>query len=314
MLNALLRAAVCCALVCCCTLSAAADTPAVGSLPGMSGLAKLADNAWLAVHDQKVTKDPASEGPRISLLTLSDTGEVASAPIEVDWEQLKGGRTNDLESICEIVGKPGEFVAVESSYEGDDFARIIHLKASLENGKASVAILGCVRFLPRLPDGAEFDNIEGVQTFQRGDTTYLLLAKRGKNEKKGRLIWGELNWDKPFFKVIEDFKVWTPFKDLDVPGDKRYASDVLILNSKLYIVSCNDPGKDGPFTSVVYHIGAIREDGQLIHLIDSGQTEVIRYNGHKVEALALHNAEKSLWIAGTDDENLKGSVFITSRP
>ena len=315
MIQSFFRAGVCCALIIGALAARATEPISVGALPGISGLAKLADQAWLAVHDQKVTADPASEGPRFSLLTLDDAEKVACEAIDVNWDAFKGGRANDLEAVCEIVGKPGEYVAVESSYVGDDFARIIHLKASLQDGKASVELLGAVRFLPLLPDGAEFDNIEGAQTFQCGDTTYLLLAKRGKNEKKARLIWGELDWAKPVFKVIEDYKVWTPFKDLDVPGDKRYASDLLIgEDSRIYIVSCNDPSDDGPFTSVVYHVGAIRTDGQLIHLIDAGQTEVIRYNGHKVEALAPSTGEKALWIAATDDENFKGTVFTTSRP
>lgn len=314
MIVRMMRAVACCGLAIGISLGAAADAIPMGGLPGISGLAKLGDNAWLAVHDTKVTKAPESEGARISLLTLNDLGEAACTPLEVDWNTLKGGRTNDLESICELTGHPGEFVMVESSYKANDFARIIHLKASLEDGKATVTLLGAVRFLPRLDDGTEFDNIEGAQTFQRGDTTYLLLAKRGKNEKKARLIWGELNWDKPVFKVTEDYKVWTPFKDFDVPKDKRYASDLLILNKELYIVSCNDPGDDGPFTSVVYHVGAIRDDGQLIHLIDSDQSEVVRYEGHKIEALAPYDEEKGLWIAGSDDENFKGVVFVTSRP
>lgn len=314
MYHQIFRTMACCGLLLGLGLGATADTIPMGAVPGISGLAKLADSAWLAVHDVKVTKDPASEGARISLLTLNSAGEVACAPVDINWEQLKGGRTNDLESICELTGKPGEFVAVESSYVANDFARIIHLKASLVDGKAVVEILGCVRFLPRLPDGSELDNVEGAQTFQRGDTTYLLLAKRGKNEKKARLIWGELDWNKPVFKEIDEYKVSTPFEDFDVPKDKRYISDILILNSKLYVVSCNDPGDDGPFTSVVYHIGAIREDGQLIHLIDSGQTEIIRYEGHKVEALAPYDAEKGLWLAASDDENFKGAVFVTSRP
>lgn len=292
-----------------------AEAMATGPFPGISGMAKLGDYAYLTVHDVKVTKDPASEGPRVGLLTLTPEGGAAHEAVEVDWSGLKGGRPNDLEAICAVEGQPGEFVAVESSYVGDDFARIIRLKATLEGGKAVVAPLGCVRFLPTLPDGAEFDNIEGAQTFTRDGVAYLLLAKRGKNEKKARLIWGVLNWEKPVFKVTEDYKVWTPFKDLTVPEDKRYASDLLIREGRIYIVSCNDPGNDGPFTSVVYHVGAIRTDGQLIHLIDSGQTEIVRYEGHKVEALAAAPGDGTgWWVAATDDEKYQGTVFITNRP
>lgn len=307
------RAALACGIALGFAWGSHAEPIPVGSLPGISGLAKLAEGAYLAVHDEKVKDEGEDEGPRIGLVTLGGEG-VAWAPVDADWGVIKGGRPHDLESICEIVGKPGEFITVESGYRDDDSARIIHLKAALVEGKAVVNVLGMVRYLPWLPDGSKFEDIEGAQTFQRGETTYLLLAKRGKNGKKARLIWGELNWNNPVFKVKEDYKVDTPFKDLDVKPDMRYASDVLISEGRIYIVSCNDPGDAGPFTSVVYHVGAVRPDGQLIHLIDSGQTEIIRYEGHKVEALAAPHGDKGLWVAATDDEDFKGSLFVTRRP
>lgn len=285
-----------------------------GGFPGISGMAKLSDDAYLAVHDVKVKENPDEEGARLSLLTFRPEGDIACTPVNVDWSALKGGRPNDLESICAIAGQPGEYVAVESGYLKKAHGRIIHLKATLDSGEAVVSVLGMVRYLPNLPDGPRFEDIEGAQTFQRDGDTYLLLTKRGKDEKKARLIWGKLDWVRPVFKVAGDYKVETPFAKWDVKGEKRYASDVLIVENEIYISSCNDPGDDGPFSSAVYHVGAIRSTGQLIHLIDSEQSEVARYEGHKVEALAPGHGPRGLWVAATDDENFKGSIFPTSKP
>lgn len=293
-----------------------AEAPA---MPGISGLAKLEDGVYLAVHDTKVAKDkdadPASEAPRATILDLTDPEKLIATTADIDWSQLKGGRSNDLEAVCSIEGVPGEFVAVESGHVGPDFGRIIHLKAEKAEGKWKFSILGFTTLPNELPDNSACKDIEGAQTFIRGGDTYLLLGKRGKDDKKGRLIWGKLNWNKPLFKVEGDEKFYTNLQKLNLPGEKRYCSDILIKNGDIYVSSTNDPGDDGPFTSAVYHLGNIVPTGaSVLHLNNHEQMEITRYDGHKVEALAAPLKADGLWLAGTDDENAGGSVFITTQP
>lgn len=293
-----------------------AEAPA---LPGISGLAKLEDGVYLAVHDTKVSKDkkadPAAEAPRATVLDLTDPEKLISTTAEIDWSQLHGGRSNDLESICTIEGAPGELVAVESGHVGVEFGRIIHLKAEKADGKWKFSILGYITLPTELPDNSACKDIEGAQTFVREGQTYLLLGKRGKDDKKGRLIWGKLNWKKSLFIVDGDEKFYTNLQKLNIPGEKRYCSDILIKNGDIYVSSTNDPGDDGPFTSAVYHLGRIVPTGaSVLNLNNHEQMEITRYDGHKVEALAAPLKSDGLWLAGTDDENAGGSVFITTQP
>lgn len=306
-------------------IAARAAELAPGALPNVSGMAKLAENAYLVVSDTKVKDCPDKEGPRIGLLTFPNPETYTYEPITVDWSTLKGGRPNDLESICTLAGTPDEFLAVESGYVGWNYARIIRLQATYADGKASIAVTGCIRFLPWLPDGSCFEDIEAAQTFTRCDETYLLLAKRGKAIRDGltrkdshdllksRIVWGKLSWEHPVFKPIDYLKIATPFKSLLVPGERRFVSDLLIHNGDLYVSSCSDPGDDGPFTSAIFKIGALRTTGQILHTLRTDQMQIIRVAGHKIEALAEPSAEGGLLLAGTDDENANGTVIPVSK-
>lgn len=291
-----------------------ADTIPVGPLPGISGAAWLAENTLLVAHDSKVSKDGNVPQPRVSLLVVPTEGEATCNTVDIDWSTVEGGIPNDLESICAIVDKPGEFALIESSYEAAKYGRIIHLRATLDGAHCTVQILGMTHFPATLKDGTEFDNVEGAQTFLRDGKTCLMLGKRGKNDKKARLCVGKLDWNAPLFAIDEDHAFDTPFKDFDVKQDKRYCSELLLVGNDLYTVSCNDPGDDGPFSSVVYRLGSLAAGGPECIQIGEEKTELIRYNGHKVEALAPLGADKATWLAATDDENFRGTTFRMARP
>jgi len=291
-----------------------ADTIPVGDLPGISGAAWLAENVLIVAHDAKVSSDGNTPQPRVSLLTVPTEGDPLCSPVEIDWSAVKGGIPNDLEAICPIVEKPSEFVLVESSYDAAKYGRIIHLRAELDGAHCTMSVLGVTHFPATLKDGTEFDNVEGAQTFLRGGQTYLMLGKRGKNDKEARLCVGKLNWDTPLFTIEEDQAFYTPFKNFEVKQDKRYCSELLLVGNDLYTVSCNDPGDDGPFSSVVYRLGSLATEGPEFVRIGEEKTELIRYNGHKVEALAPLGADKATWLAATDDENFRGTHFRMARP
>ncbi len=127
------------------------------SLPDVSGLAWIADDTFLAVHDAKYPEEVAL--PRVSLLQLPRGLE------GILWEPLampvSGPNSNDFESVARIPGTR-LILLVESTEQQDEkpFSRRIFLA---EIGRPALRIIDTIEW--PIPT----HNVEGTAVAQTGD-------------------------------------------------------------------------------------------------------------------------------------------------
>jgi len=89
------------------------------------------------LHDTK-EKDVTD---RLGLLALSVGAGLTYKPVSIDWsEQI--WRASDLESICALQGRPGQFLAAESGYWKNRYGRVFHLDIVKRAGRWGGNILG----------------------------------------------------------------------------------------------------------------------------------------------------------------------------
>jgi len=283
-----------------------------GSLPGISGMALIEEGVYLTAHDVKSRPEGEEDtATRLGILKVSEGIPVWEA-LECDWSVLAGELPNDLEAVCALAGTPNTYLAVESSYHKARFGRIITVEV-VKNGDSWAAQAKHFQHFPEtMPGTGILDNIEGAWTIAHADGIYLLLGKRGKNDKYARVYWGKFDPSAKRFRIDKNAydKFNTPFAALDVPGDKRYCSDLFVdSKNRLYAVSCNDPGDSGPFYSRLYSIGTVSPTGTPVRLHRTESTEIVKIDGHKIEALAAPNKAGDLCVAATDDEDFRGTYF-----
>jgi hypothetical protein len=222
-----------------------------------------------------------------------------------------GGIGNDLESICSIPGRPNEFLIGESGDWQGRPGSIFHVKVDTALLKAEV--LGSVR-IPLLHNndfGKTGDQYEAMACLEmEGEKKVIILAERGGSEAypRGLIRWG----------VIDLKKHKLSFSDagmkgmvVDVPGnwtnkkEKRDITDFYIDgNGFIWAAASEDHGDTGPFYSVVYQLGRVKEGdtNQPVQVFD----KIVNFKeipGVKIEALSGPCAGiESSHAFGTEDE------------
>ena len=280
-----------------------------GNHPGFSGMAQIKHNKYVVVHDAKTDE----KGPRLGTIKIRKNRAPKYASLEVENWKHEDGRSNDLESICAIPGRSGEFLMAESGYQKQRFGRLFHITVH----KKIVQVLS-VLSLPLIADNTKRnvgDNFEGLACeSHHGDSVLVVLGERGGSVQypAGVLRWGwfdrstnSLTWPTEGIegKVIAAPGPWVHAKS------KRDIGDLYIDHAGiLWAVATEDPGDSGPFRSVIYQVATILDDPHdPIKLIQGGKPFWI-VDGLKIEALSGPAGIPGVGplSIGTEDEHFGG--------
>ncbi|MEC4672643.1 MAG: hypothetical protein VST68_00510 [Nitrospirota bacterium] len=287
-------------------------TPALsegGKHPGFSGMAQIKHNKYVVVHDAKTDE----KGPRLGIIKIRKDRAPKYRSLEIeDWKH-EDGRSNDLESICALPGRSGEFLMAESGYQKQHFGRLFHITVH----KNTARVLSVLP-LPLIADNTKKkvgDNFEGLACeSQHGNKVLVVLGERGGSVQypSGVLRWG-------WFDLSTGSLAWpTEGKEgkvISAPGpwvhadSKRDISDLYIDHAGiLWAVATEDPGDNGPYRSVIYQVATIHENQKdPLQLVQDGKPVWI-IDGFKIEAIsgpAGIPGEGPLSI-GTEDEYFGG--------
>jgi hypothetical protein len=270
-------------------------------LPDVSGLAGIAGERFLAVHDAKYPEEAGF--PRVSVL------ELPSGLDGIRWRALDVAfpdqPASDLESIARIPGATDRFLVAESTEDaaGKPFSnRIFVLEMT---GDRAAVVDHAVWPVPTT-------NVEGVAVAEAGDGRLLFLfAERADGERSTEIRFAELSLDPLRFG---EFRSAGSFASPNPSGSTARPVAALEVDARgsIYVASTEDPDQDGgPFRSAVYRIGRIVPDSGAVE-IDEAPTLIGTLDGLKVESLAARDGADGaleLWV-GVDDEYYGGTMRL----
>ncbi|MEU5162692.1 hypothetical protein AB0G74_24210 [Streptomyces sp. NPDC020875] len=264
-----------------------------GITSGISGIAEVdpgrGSGELLAVHDNKHAGEP-----RVSRLRIGAAGAAEVRRLRWDGPRLPV----DLEALSDVPGRPGEFVALESSGRG------YHLR--LRPRSVRVVREFTVPGVAAGETGEKGENYESFALVRQGGRLIAVWAHRGQDADPAGLRLARLEWPGLRFGVPRSVQVTVPY-----PSERvRHISDAdITVTGRLVTAAASDPGDDGPFRSAVYDLGRVRvgTDGEPSPYLRERPVRLGVFGGHKVEAVAC-GADASTAVLGTDDENLGGWV------
>ncbi|MCP4211870.1 MAG: DUF333 domain-containing protein, partial [Halieaceae bacterium] len=269
------------------------------TLPDVSGLAWIAGDSFLAVHDAKYPEEAAL--PRVSLLQLPrGLDGIRWRPLAM---QVQGPKSNDFESIARIP-ETRRVLLVESTEEQDEkpFSRRIFLA---QVSRPALRIVDTIEW----PTATH--NVEGTAVAPVGQGYLFIYAERAEGEGSTQIRYATLNLN-PL--QIGEFNDAGAFTSPGPTGDDARPLTAMEVDSNgvIYVASAEDPGDDnGPFRSAVYTIGQVSfEDGTATVMLDPEPSLLATLDGLKVESLAvreLPGVDRELYV-GFDDENYGGTL------
>jgi hypothetical protein len=127
---------------------------------GFSGMARIDETHYLAVHDDKSFET----GSRISVIQVVADQNVIVTPLRpTKWEH-NDGRSSDLEGVCAIPRRAGEFLLVESGHWAGNYGRLFHVKVDITKRLPQIKVLYAFdlpEFDAKGPGDLDGDEIEG---------------------------------------------------------------------------------------------------------------------------------------------------------
>lgn len=265
------------------------------TLPDVSGLARLSDSLYLAVHDAKLPEEQAS--PRVSLVRVSGSnGGATWRPVAVRWPTSDA--SSDLESVAAIPGT--RFLLLSESGDDGGAYRRIFLAELVEDG---------VRFAEAVRWPTDVFNVEGTAAARVDGRLVFLYAERSQDSLHTRIRWAPLQPTPLAFGEFREVVFSVPA----AAGMNRPVSAMEVdPDGWIYVASTFDPDvDDGPYRSMVWRIGRVRTEGTAATVqLDSTARLIARSDGIKIESLAIRNLQDGSrqLIVGSDDEDL-GAVI-----
>lgn len=275
--------------------------------PGYSGMAQLGASSYVVVHD---TKSGAKD--RLGWIEVTANAGARYSPITVEsWPE--DDVPADLESICAIPQKPGQFLVAESGcWEKEKTGHLFRI--AIDQGRAQVLgepyDLPCPKVkAPNLP-GDEYEGLACVALDV--DRVLVLLGERGGSRAypRGFLRWGVLELKSGRGIQWKDGVLEIPEPPWE--GSAQTRRDVMDLHADsqgiVWAVAGADAGDLGPFVSVVYEVGRIKADAAKPFEKATSSSQAWRIEGFKVEGLsgpAAATGCSRLSIA-TEDEDFGG--------
>ncbi|MFC4656363.1 MULTISPECIES: hypothetical protein [Rheinheimera] len=274
------------------------------ALPAVSGLASHDGVSYLAVQDKKIQRP----GDRLISIQLAPNQPPVHQPLYVtNWPA--GQMASDLEALCALPGRPGEYLAAESGTWQGAFGRLFHLKVF----PSYAQVLGSYE-LPVERDNtpqSDGDNFEGLACASLAEQNYLLiLGERGGAGQPGFLQWGQLNLASSTLSWNSQKLLVSGPTGVDSAVYPRKIADLYLQNDVLWASAVADNGDNGPFHSVIYPLALVNpSQPQPVNLM--AQRPVFwRLDGLKIEAIAMPalSVEQAALMVGSDDENYQGVI------
>ena len=268
--------------------------PVSGSRQGnISGMALIEHtkqrSVFLVVHDNK-----KKEQIHATLLTVNGDDSPTYTPLRWIGEDIPV----DLEAASSIPGVSDQFMLFTAA------GRVYHVKLDPKAGQIEIIKSFDV---PSIPKDADF---EGFALQKIDDTLVAVWADRGLTERPATLFSARFDITNGKFSDVK----WATFRVPYPAADVRHISDVKVDTSGgVFVTSASDPGNDGPFSSVMYFAGVIRQttDKSFDFVQSKELTRIFRFDYHKVEAFDLIPGADGGIAFGTDDENLGAALLIT---
>jgi len=271
------------------------------TLPDLSGLAWVADDLFIGIHDAKRNSEKF-DWPRVSLVHLpkSELQGTTWRTLNLNFPGAEG-RSSDLESACRIPGNGG-YLFAESGQEGDADRRIFH----------AVYGQGTLKIKSHINWPVPIRNVEATEVCKVGHQLIFLYAERADSQPATKLRWAPLTLN-PL--KIGNFQEVT-YQGVDPVGTGARPIVALDVDSQgfLYSVSAYDSGSDdGPYRSVVWKIGKVSADQNGNPCVKLGTGERIAdLDGLKVESIVVRETDaagRQIFI-GTDDEHYGGILRL----
>ena len=291
-----------------CAVAPPKNAPAAGNLPtpipGISGMAPLGNGYYLIVVDTK----SFSDAPRFGLLDPVVKGGSRFTALQVrNWDEV-GGKSNDLEAVCALKDRMGEFLAIESSYRDAEYGRVMHVR--VHGGQVEIA-----RAMP-LPkersNGKDGIGYEGLACRRIGPDRYLLaLGERGGSRlrPRGTLRFGEFDAASGTLRWQSDeTPLLAPGNWLTDPPHRDLADLYVDDAGVLWAVAASDPDEYGPFRSLVWSPGRMGNSLASPYFPAPDREPRWVVDGFKVEAVSAPDPRisGSVLSIGSEDEKLGG--------
>lgn len=292
------------------SFTSAQGLPTNPSPPDLSGIAWIANDTFLAIHDAKFPDEPAE--PRASLLTLpSQLGGTVVTPLNVIWPR-EGNPGSDLECMAKIPDQnrdKTQFLLGESGDNDRGSKRI--LTAVLDNNTLIVN--------DSVPWPMDIYNVEGCAVTAIGDELVFIFAERAQGSSTTNISSAALQLDPLRFGPVNSVEYQAPIEGEVDSGFRPVSALEIDDKGNILIASAIDPDVDtGPFSSQVWlagHINADRSAASPISLLDSPEL-LATLDGLKVEGLAsrptVNGSDREI-IIGTDDEYNGGVLRVLPR-
>lgn len=283
---------------------------------GLSGMARIDDSRYLAVHDDLSFES----GQRISVIDVAANQNFAITPVRPNTWMHNDGRSSDLEGVCGVPGRDQEFLLVEAGHWAGEFGRMFHVKLDVGQTPYQLQVLHVYElpeFNAKGPGDFAGDEIEGIECLQnREGKTLVILGERGGSTAypSGLLRWVTVDLASAGMPVFST--AGSAGYPIDAPGtwtDSTQNRDISALylddDNVLWAAATEELGDSGTFKSVVFKVASVSPD-------DSNPIKVLRsfsvertIDGFKVEALAAPtpNVAGSVFAIGTEDEIYGGT-------
>jgi hypothetical protein len=299
-------------------------------LPAISGMVMLDAQSYLAIDDKKIER----RGDRLTIVHVTEQGlRPQSVPV-MNWPN--GQAANDLESICALPERTGEYLIAESGSWQGEFGRLLHIKM----GNTSASVLASYQLPIKYDNSPEQtgDQFEGMVCLNKGPNRYLIvLGERGDGTRidhptaAASLVVGDfdvaaaaIDWQ------ANRLLVNAPAAPFDLSW--RGIADLYLEANTLWAVAVRAGGEEGPFQSIIYPVALIQQPGASqnvgqsteststqptaqnadqasasIRLLGS-QNPKWQLDGIKVEALAAPTSRHpgSHMVIASDDEQFGG--------
>ncbi len=270
-------------------------------IPGYSGLAKIDGNRFLVVHDTK----SQNEGSRLGILEIGEGARATYTPLAVGTWPEPWGRSNDMEGVCAMPGRPGEFLAVEASFWRGRPRRLLHF----EIGARSATVPFAVELPPAGPDDESDGAVyyEGIACAAAGDGRTLVILGQYGGDGPARLRWGSYRDGELRFDDVgrEGLAVAVPGEWW---GRPRAIGDLHLDGGLLWAAASEDPGDQGPFRSLIYELARVEPTESVPVRLLREPRVAWTVDGFKIEALAAPAdlTPGSPLSFGTEDEAYGG--------
>lgn len=259
---------------------------------------------YLTVHDAKAFEPDATRIGRISIDEEGGTVEF----VRLEFPAAASGPSSDLESICRIPGRAGEFLLSESGYWQGDFGRVFHVRVS-GTEVSLIHEFQLPKFRENNPAQLDGDQLEGLACFARMDgLVTVFLGERGGTDiyPTGIIRWGAYDADNGAIEwSIQEYIVEAP-NPWGEPALRSITGLSIDNQDRLWASAAVDAGDFGPFRSVVYEVGTVN-DGNVMPLIFGKARESHIVNGFKIEGVAAGDSSSILGI-GIEGEAFGGTL------